>query len=386
MNATQMLRDHSERFFHSDIRNNEQTSSARGANKSAAQANKKSSPVYIKNAFSSIQNFKNYIKYKFSANQWFGTVYMLVVCYQNIQAIKAGKNRQSVSKGGAQDDLSAVRTKKNWSQIIGPYVFNMNNAWTLASARNATPPEGNNMAERMFNALRHPTESQLQATLVTAFPFVLAGLVTNIRYGFFDGEQEENISRKILSVTGATSTFLAYTNMFGKSAKNFKRKNLQEPLPEEPFKKQEAAHFRNSKSNQQSLSPYPIRVLKAAWKNNRRQVFAYIISLIGSFVIFFEGRAKQKSMLDKLEKATTIGSPQWHNMKALLEKTHGTLADEITLTKIHGMRDKKLLESSSLIKKGVTGVIMTLASSFYNMDQLLKGQNQAQQQQITRSR
>lgn len=322
---------------------------------------KKQEPVYFKNAFSSPRNFARYVAYKFSADQWFGTFFMLGVIYWNALSIREGKSRQATQKGTDRSDLSAVKTKKNWPQIVGGFVFNCSNIWTLFSARKATPPEGKNQLERMWNAIRHPQESQLQTVHAIGLPFMLGIIFNHIRYGFFDGEEEERFSRRVLAVTSSFNILMTQSVMFGKRAEKNKSNGTKSA--------------ENEKAN--ANLPYPLRVIKAAWQENKQQIFSSTVGLIGALTLLTEGRMKRRSMLGRLEKATTIGSPQWHNMRTILVKQFGALSTQETLDKINGMRASKLAESSTQIKKGIAGIIITMMSAFYQMDQLLKGQKKA---------
>lgn len=300
--------------------------------------------------------------YKFSADQWFGTFFMLGVIYWNALSIREGKSRQATAKDTDRSDLSAVKTKKNWPQIVGGFVFNCSNIWTLFSARKATPPEGKNQLERMWNAIRHPNESQLQTVHAIGLPFMLGIIFNHIRYGFFDGEEEERFSRRVLAITSSFNLLMTQSVLFGKGAtKNTSKETIKSAgNPEE-----------------NSRLPYPLRVLQMAWRENKQQIFSATTGLIGALTLLTEGRMKRRSMLDRLEKATTIGSPQWHNMRTILVKQFGALSTQETLDKINGMRASKLTESSAQIKKGIAGIIITMMSAFYQMDQLLKGQKKA---------
>lgn len=322
---------------------------------------KKREPVYFKEAFSSPRNFARYVAYKFSADQWFGTFFMLGVIYWNALSIREGKSRQATAKGTDRSDLSAVKTRRNWPQIVGGFVFNCSNIWTLFSARKAKPPEGKNQLERMWNAIRHPNESQLQTVHAIGLPFMLGIIFNHIRYGFFDGEEEERFSRRVLAITSSINLLMTQSVLFGKGARDKSKETIKSG--------------ENPKEN--SKLPYPLRVLQMAWRENRQQIFSSTTGLIGALTLLTEGRMKRRSMLDRLEKATTIGSPQWHNMRTILVKQFGALSTQETLDKINGMRASKLTESSAQIKKGIAGIIITMMSAFYQMDQLLKGQKKA---------
>lgn len=329
--------------------------------------------VYFKEAFSSLQGLKNYVKHKFGEDQWFGTVYSIGLIYQTLLEKKAAENRQAVKKGAQQDDASALMTQKNMASIIAAPVFNFNNVWTLLSARDAKPPEGKNPLERMLNSLRHPQESQRQAVAVIALPFCLALYAQSFYRGFIDGEPEEKFSQRVSSVTNLIATYMAYSAMFGNrnAEKNAKKEEPEEKAGKES---QKEVHFSRSQSKAQGGKHfYPVEVLKTCWRENKRLIIGAVIGIFGSIILFNEGRKKQSSMLERFKKVEQ-GSEQWDKLYEQISKEKGVLTQEQFLGELDKFYDSKLSESKAILRRSIVGLVLTVAGKFFSIDQLMKGE------------
>lgn len=359
-----------------------------------AQA-EKPKPVYINEAFSSFQGLKKFLKYKFSADQWFGSVIMGLCFYINFEGMRASLIRQAVDKDSEHDDLSKTKNEKNIPQLLACITSGITNIWTFLSSRSAIPPEGNSYKERIINALKHPERSHEQAKHVIYLPNSIIVLWGHARLGFGSkGQPEERLSRRVITVTVAISLITTIFDFFGNKRKIAEKKlkeNIKVVEPS-PVKNSSISDEGTLKSIKDKLL-YPFRVLTDQFKSNPSKMISMGLSIITSLAFLYEGYVKQKVMLHRLILAGKEGSKQWENMRDSLESEISSRQELDNLTNYEGLsrnqaitrlindqRQEKLAESKSLIRKGFAGLLIPIASNFYTLDQMHKGEKVMQEE------
>lgn len=335
-------------------------------------------PVYIKEAVSSLQGFKNFVRYKFSGDQWYGTVIGITTIYRSLQGMKSSKNRQVLNKGADSKSLSNSKAELNKPLFTANVLMLLNQVWNLFSSRSAIPPEGNSYSERIWDTLKHPERSHEQARY-------LSSIITNsiffcmaVQHGFTSkGQKEERLPRQLTAINMPFIIALSMMDMFGpRKKKPVKATELKlaEAIPAN-INKQSSVLFKQSKS--ESISGkllYPLRTFLATWKENPRRVVSLALGLCQSVFMIAEGHAKRKTMLNRLKLASAEGSPQWHEMRQEFEKENGYLTPASVTSRIKEMHGKKMIESNSILKGGIISFTTTLAACFYSIDQLHKGE------------
>lgn len=283
------------------------------------KSRQKQKPVYIKEALSSVQGFTKFLRYKFSADQWFGTLVLGIGLYQRILGMRSSKNRQVLDKNGDNNSLNDSKTEFNKLQWIGNMSMFAAQIWDLLSSRNSIPPDGNSYKARVWDTLKHPERSQVQARFLSSFFTNGIFFYLAILHGFTSkGQQEEKFPRKVNAVVLPFMMGLSVIDLFGPK----KKKPVENNIVREnsALDRQNSIIFNKSKSK--SIGGkllYPFHTVRAAWKENPRRIIALGLFLGMSMLTTWEGYAKRKTMLNRLNLASTENSPQWNDMRLQFE-------------------------------------------------------------------
>lgn len=354
-----------------------------------AEKRQKNEPVYFTKAISSVQGFTHFVKYKFSPDQWYGTLINGLGLYKSILQLKATWHRNVVVEGGREDSLRDNKVETNIPLSIANSGAVAITLWALLSSRSAIPPTGNSYKERIADVLKHPERSHEQAkflaqTATNAIYFWMA-----IQHGFTSkGQKEERWPRRFQAVTMPLIVALSAADLFGsREQREARHKAYIEKLRQQEspvmFKKSQ------SKTVADRLA-YPFRVIVAGWRENPKRMISLGIGISHCILLLTEGYLKQRSMLNRLHMASTKDSLEWNEMRNqfLAEKEgwkelaeRGALGDDLVTNAIDEMRKEKLLESSSILKSSIVGLLTMLAGAFYMLDQLHKGEAALRQQQ-----
>ena len=352
-----------------------------------------SQPVYFKQAVSSVQGFTNFVKYKFSPDQWYGTLINGIGLYKSVLQLKASWHRNVVAEGGNQDSLRDNKVETNIPLSIANSGAVAISLWALLSSRGAIPPAGNSYKERIVDALKHPERSHEQAKFIAQTATNIICFWMAIQHGFTSkGQKEERWPRRYQAVTMPILVGLSVVDLFGPRQQRELNK-----APNEKLRQQEnPVMFQKSQSKTIAHKlAYPFRIIAAGWRENPRRMISLGLGISHSIAMMTEGFLKHRSMLNRLQLASMEDSLEWRKMRdQLLAENEGWKelaecgalpAGRIT-TEIKKMREEKLVESNSILKSSSIGLLTTFAGAFYTLDQLHKGEVALKQQQARMER
>lgn len=221
----------------------------------------------------------NYLKSRFTRDNFFGSLVIPLSMKGGFQALKTAQNH--TINGVPSPDTP---------RILATRIFLAERAWSFFSARGARFPEGINLQQRMGNAIRHPQRSSAQfeyllllpSRLLTAFAHTKAGLAA---YGIgapqtYDKEHQRFYQGALQIVW---LSFLGYGHF--KKRQNPEHKLKNEALTE--------GSDENSKDEAPSSIQQPnmsmLDVVRKIWKQDRVLALGYMLDAVFPIMNALEG-------------------------------------------------------------------------------------------------
>lgn len=275
---------------------------------------------------SRIEAVADYLAGKFDKENLFGSLFLLALSANTLQGVVAGLNqKKTVETAGG----SVLQKDVDKTRIFGALASVSVTMWTFLSSRKGEVPDGDTPAQRMWDTLKHPDRSQVQAREMLILPITLLTVLGNLYYGaglnrhkevFPDGLPSSPRAllqggsammsggvpmRLFQAATSVATTYLAFSSLFGKEAEQAKMKEKakeeagteQEKPPRQEEKKGESAVFSKSESkNEGGKLFYPLRLVKVTWDNNPKLVISSALSFLSSVAVFTEGNVKRNAL------------------------------------------------------------------------------------------
>lgn len=390
-----------------------------GAGAAVSGMNRGEKPSHFVKSTFSTHGFSGYVKEKFNKKNLFGTIFLIALIANNSQYIVAGLKQKRIAE---TPDGPQIENDMDYSRVIQKSMAVLTTVWTLLSSRGSGVPDGANMMERMWDALKHPERSQTQARELVLLPLALYGVGGHILYGAGTKpdttnplrmnlqkaahflyrqpmvERSPNKERQLQAVLGMISIPLALASMFGKEAGEKKARQNAETSPQKTRSEasaedagQEARPVRFSKSQSKSVdgkSFYLAKAAKRVWQDNPKLVISSMIGVLTAGLAFTEGLSKRKIMLAKLAEfgevrdfGSSAGELLKKNMRT--DPKYALMEDRELIGKLPQYKAGQMKEAHNLMRAGIIGIVLSLAGQIYRanemvQDDILKEQREAE--------
>lgn len=204
-----------------------------------------------------------------------------------------------------QTDVNTDSSERSWIGTISSSVNIANSSWALFSKQGGTPPEGNNVIERMFNAAKHPQESTVYAIPAYQFPTSVAQRIDDIQAGarayggkYAQGHTLEYEKARLgKGVLGMMTLGMITYGAFGKSAEQQKHE-MHAAVDRYVLDKQLPVHFSKSESKPQNLFGRLSEVMQFAIATDKVGMAGRAINLAQAAFQVQEGVRKNASHLN----------------------------------------------------------------------------------------
>lgn len=410
---------------------NQKQASAAKAEPASPTTQQTTKPAHFAKSTSAAHGFMGYVKEKFNKKNLFGTIFLLVLIANNSQYIVAGLKQKRIVE---TPDGARIESDVDYSRVVQKSTAVLTTVWTLLSSRRSVIPEGDNMMERMWDALKHPDRSQTQARELVLLPLTLYGLGGHLLHGMGTKpatanafrmslqragnflyqnsmvERAPNKERQMQAFLGLLSIPLALSSMFGKEAAEKKARQKAEEAQKQTAtnnnsQKNNASAVTNagaqgsqtarfSKSQSKSVdgkSFYLALAAKRIWQDNPKLVISSLLGVLMATLSFAEGLSKRKVMLAKLEEfsgladfSSKAGELLKKNMQ--MNPEYALMKDQELMRQVPQYKAEQMKEAHNLMRAGIIGIALSLAGQIYRANEMVQDDILKEQAEAARGR